>query len=76
MNITQETNDYLSTTENWKDFVINYKFEKKYNSLGAIPSDFSTENNLKDKLKTTPNRGIKKISKVFRVNWGKVFKIK
>lgn len=76
MNITQETNDYLSITENWKDFVRNYKFEKKYNSLGAIQSDFSTENNLKDKLKTTPDRGIKKISKVFRVNWGKVFKIK
>ena len=32
------------------------------------------EDNLKDKLKTTPDRGIKKISKVFRVDWSKVFK--
>ena len=32
------------------------------------------EDILKDKLRTTPDRGIKKVSKVFRVNWSKVFK--
>lgn len=37
-------------------------------------NDQQVWNNLKDKLKATPDRGIKKISKVFRVNWSKVFK--
>ena len=32
------------------------------------------ENNLKDKLKTTPDPGINRISKVFRIDWSKVFK--
>mgnify|MGYP001339468428 CR=1 FL=1 len=36
----------------------------------------NTDSSLKDKLKTTPDRGIKKISKIFRVDWSKVFKIK
>jgi hypothetical protein len=32
------------------------------------------EDILKDRLRTTPDRGIKKVSKTFRVDWGKVFK--
>jgi hypothetical protein len=59
--------------------------EKNSNSFSALVeirdgcyvSEYCNANSaLKDKLKTTPDRGIKKISKVFRVDWGKVFKIK
>ena len=58
MNITEETNDYFSTIE-----------EEKYKLAIDLCDSI-----LKDKLKTTPDRGIKKISKVFRVDWSKVFK--
>ena len=37
-------------------------------------NDQQVWNNLKDKLKTTPDQGTKRISKVFRVDWSKVFK--
>lgn len=37
-------------------------------------NDQQVWNNLKDKLKTTPDSGIKRITKVFRVDWSKVFK--
>lgn len=33
MNITEETNEYFSTTGNWKQFVKEYNFEKNYNPL-------------------------------------------
>lgn len=58
MNITEETNDYFSTIE-----------EEKYKLAIDLCDSI-----LKDKLKATPDRGIKKISKVFRVDWSKVFK--
>lgn len=46
--------------------------DKEFNN--ANWNDQQVWDNLKDKLKTTPDRGIKKISKVFRVDWSKVFK--
>ena len=58
MNITEETNDYFSTIE-----------EEKYKLAIDLCDSI-----LKDKLKVTPDRGIKRISKVFRVNWSKIFK--
>ena len=79
MNITEETNDYFSTTENWKQFVKEYNFEKKHSSVfsfsarNIIKCELA-EDNLKDKLKATPDRGIKRISKAFRVDWSKIFK--
>ena len=58
MNITEETNDYFSTIK-----------EEKYKLAIDLCDSI-----LKDKLKTTPDRGIKRISKVFRVNWSKILK--
>ena len=63
MNITQETNDYFSTTE-----LVRLK------PKSSIIKCELMEDSLKDKLKITPDRGIKRISKVFRVDWSKVFK--
>lgn len=60
MNITQETNDYFSTTD-----------EEKY----RVAIDLC-DRILKDKLKTTPDPAIKKIKWSFRVDWGKLFKTK
>lgn len=59
MNLTQETE------------FIKY-MEKEFNNTDW--NDQQVWNSLKDKLKTTPDRGIKKISKTFRVDWSKVFK--
>ena len=58
MNITEETNDYFSTIE-----------EEKHKLAIDLCDSI-----LKDKLKTTPDPGVERISKVFRVNWSKVFK--
>ena len=66
MNITEETNDYFSTTENFAAYM-----ERQ---LTGSWNDQQVWNNLKDKLKTTPDPGINRISKVFRVDWSKVFK--
>lgn len=65
MNTIKETNNYFSITE-W----VRLKPKSRIIKCELV------EDSLKDKLKTTPDRGIKKISKVFRVDWGKVFKIK
>jgi 5'(3')-deoxyribonucleotidase len=82
MNITEEANDYFSTTE--KEDWIGSKYDTCITEESKIKSKkikayCKTELNkfediLKDKLKTTPDRGIKKISKIFRVDWSKVFK--
>ena len=86
MNITQETKDYFSTIEkpikgryiigfdpctdnNKSDFAVYMERQ-----LTGSWNNQQVWDNLKDKLKTTPDRGIKKISKVFRVDWSKVFK--
>ena len=86
MNITEETNDYFSTTEKLIKgrYIIGFDpFTDKYKSdfaaymekqLTGSWNDQQVWNNLKDKLKSTPDRGIKRISKTFRVNWSKVFK--
>ena len=61
---------------------VNKRCRNESDFINYMENHFNTENwndqqvwnNLKDKLKTTPDRGIKKISKVFRVEWSKVFK--
>ena len=63
MNITEETNDYFSTTE-W------VRLKPKSSIIGCK----LVEDNLRDKLKTTPDPWIKRIGKIFRVDWSKVFK--
>ena len=63
MNITEETNDYFNTTE-----CVSLKPKSNIIKCELV------EDNLKDKLKTTPDRGIKRISKIFRVDWSKIFK--
>lgn len=65
MNITQETNDYFSTTEDFKQFTKEYKFEKNYNPLEHC----NVNSGLKSTIKTTPNK-IDTISKTIR-NWFK-----
>ena len=82
MNITEETNDYFSTAgaEDW----IGSKYDTYITEESKIKSkkfkDYCRtelnkfDDNLKDKLKTTPDPGIKRISKMFRVDWSKVFK--
>ena len=86
MNTTEETNDYFSTTEKLIKgrYIIGLDpFTDKDKSDFAVYmerqltgswNDQQVWNNLKDKLKATPDRGIKKISKVFRVDWSKIFK--
>ena len=67
MNITQETNDYFSTTEE-SDFI-------KYTNNQFRNEDWSKDEvwrNLENKFKTTDL--FKRVSKTFRVNWSKVFK--
>ena len=67
MNITQETNDYFSTTEE-SDFI-------KYTNNQFRNEDWSKDEvwrNLENKFKTTDP--FKRVSKTFRVNWSKVFK--
>lgn len=77
MNITQETNDYFSTTSTSGEprinpTVINWPKEKKH-----VTKVYPTpEQILKDKLKTTPDRGIKRIRWSFIVDWNKLFKKK
>ena len=66
MNITEETNDYFSTTEKFAAY--------RERQLTGSRNDQQTWNNLKDKLKTTPDPWIKRIGKIFRVDWSKVFK--
>ena len=61
MNITQETNDYFSTTEE-SDFI-------KYTNNQFRNEDWSKDEvwrNLENKFKTTDP--IKRVSKTFRVN--------
>ena len=73
MNITQETNDYFSTTDEGKSDFIQY-MDKQFK--GADWSKQEVWDNLKDKFKTTPERAIKKFSWSFRVDWGKIFRRK
>lgn len=65
MNITQETNDYFSTTE-----------EKIVANLGNIWDKNLPESIVKDKLKCTPSAGLLWVRKSFRVDWNKLFKKK
>jgi hypothetical protein len=88
MNITQETNDYFSTTENsryiigvdpaveGKDF--SYIYKSHISRCGLVKDDYCNANSsLKDKLKTTPAPAIRRVVKcTFRVNWNKIFKKK
>ena len=64
MNITQETESLFKEKNNKSDFI-------KYMDRQFDNADWG---NLKDKLKTTPDRRIKRISKIFRVDWSRVFK--
>lgn len=77
MNLTQETNDYFSTTDNiiLKDRQINITSSITNHLLNYPEIEYCNANSgLKDKLKTTPDPAIKKITKIFRINWNKIFK--
>lgn len=88
MNITQETNDYFSTTEGSKYLTemtqdlndTNFRIGKCIpgnNSYYAGVDPYPTEKQmLRDKLKTTPDPAIKKIKCNFIVDWNKLFKKK
>ena len=87
MNITQETNDYFSTTENsryiigidpvveGKDFSYTFSYKSNIIKGDLVGDEYCNANSaLKDKLKTTPDPAIKKIKWSFRVDWNKLFK--
>ena len=80
MNITEETNDYYKIIRLQKEGVKvnNYPlgdFKGSTELTSNCINDYCNANSaLKDKLKTTPDPAIKKISKAFRVDWSKVFK--
>lgn len=73
MNLTQETNDYFSTTSTSGETkinptVINWPKEKKpVTRIYPTPDQI-----LEDKLKTTPSAGLTKISKIFTIDWKKL----